>query len=295
LPQDREIAALFKLLDDDDARIAEAAWEALLQRADRARTALAAVADGMDDDGTRARGLLEAIRRRELIAEAASLAADGDASLDLETGALLIARFGDPAVEADRARAMLDSIAAGLGQLPGPSGGPLPQLEALNRHLVHGQGFHYQRARQAEPADSYLHRVLERRHGLPVTLAVVWILVGRRLGATVHGINMPGRFLAAWDANGRRVFFDPADGGRPLSRADCARLLSQAGMAFSDGLLSPVPARLILVRMINNLIDLSERRDGPGGAEAAWWDRLRATLLRDAEPPDGAADLGAVD
>jgi regulator of sirC expression with transglutaminase-like and TPR domain len=293
LPQDREIAALLKLVDDRDERIAEAAWEALLQRADRARSALAAVADGIDDDGTRARGLLEAIRRRELIAEMAALAADGESPVDLETGALLIARFGDPGAHCDAARAAVDALASGLRDLPSPSGGPLPQLEAVNRHLVERHGFRYERAKQAQPAESLLHRVLERHRGLPVSLAVVWILVGRRLGAVVHGINMPGHFLGAWDANGRRVFFDPADGGRPLSRADCARLLSQAGVAFSDGLLSPVPSRLVLVRMINNLIDLCERRDGPDSADAAWWDRLRATLLPDAHPAEPPSETGA--
>jgi regulator of sirC expression with transglutaminase-like and TPR domain len=293
--QDREIAALCKLLDDNDSRISEAAWDALLKRADRARTALAAVADGMDDDGTRARGLLEAMRRRELIIEMEQLAREENGPLDLETGALLIARFGDPGTDTDHARAMLDDLAASLHELPGPSGGPLPQLEALNGHLVNSHGFRPERLRQSTPADSYLPRVLERRRGLPISLALVWILVGRRLGATVHGINMPGHFLAAWDANGRRVFFDPADGGRPLSRSDCARLLSQAGVAFSDGLLSPVPARLILVRMINNLIDLSERRDGSESADAAWWDHMRATLLTEPRPDESGGDPGPID
>ncbi len=293
MPQDREIAALFKLVDDGDERIAEAAWEALLQRADRARSALAAIADGIDDDGTRARGLLEAIRRRELMAEMAGVAADGDAGLDLETGAMLIARFGDAGADCDGARAGLDALAAGLRDLPSPSGGPLPQLEALNRHLADRHGFRHERAKIVQPSDSLLHRVLDRHRGSPVSLAVVWILVGRRLGAVVHGINMPGHFLAAWDANGRRVFFDPADGGRPLSRADCARLLSQAGVAFSDGLLSPVPSRLILVCMINNLIDLCERRDGPDSADAAWWDRLRATLLPDAQADEPTSEAGS--
>lgn len=293
MPQDREIAALFKLLEDDDARIAEAAWEAVLKRAERARMALAAVADGIDDDGARARGLLESIRRRELIVEMEALAGeDGEAKVDLQAGALLIARFGDAGADPDRVHAALDELAAGLQDMAGPSGGPLPQLEAMNRHLVDANGFSYERSRQRGADDCYLHRVLERRRGLPISLALVWILVGRRLGATVHGINMPGHFLAAWDANGRRVFFDPADSGRPLSRADCARLLSQAGVAFSDGLLSPVSSRLILVRLINNLIDLSERREGPDSADAAWWDRLRAALLSDAPPHEAGTETG---
>lgn len=243
--------------------------------------ALAAVADGMDANSARARQVLEALRRRELIAELGAMNPESGAPVDLEDGLMLIARFGDPAADLPRARRELDSLAARLAGLPGPDRGPLPQLEALNRHLRESLGFTRERAADAAPDACYLHRVVERRSGLPIALAAVWILVGRRLGATVHGINMPGHFLGAWDANGRRVFFDPAEGGRALSRGDCARLLSQAGVAFSDTLLSPVPARLILIRTINRLIELNERRGGEGAADVAWWERLRAVLVDD--------------
>jgi regulator of sirC expression with transglutaminase-like and TPR domain len=133
---------------------------------------------------------------------------------------------------------------------------------ALNHYLFEGQGFTGNRDHYEDPRNSFLNEVLERRTGIPITLAVVYIEVARRAGVKMIGINFPGHFLLRCRSErplpgfGDDLIIDPFHGGARLSEPDCRRLLERHvghDAAFDPGLLAPATTPQILTRMLLNL------------------------------------------
>lgn len=113
-----------------------------------------------------------------------------------------------------------------------------------------------------DPRNSYLNEVLRRRVGLPITLGVVWIAVGRRLGVHVEGVGFPGHFLVRVGRE-RPTLVDPYREGRLVNQAELERLaahhLGGAGRLRAEHL-ATADARAMLVRMLVNLKHAYERR-----------------------------------
>ena len=121
--------------------------------------------------------------------------------------------------------------------------------------------------------------MLERRTGIPITLAVVGIEVGRRIGVPLAGVGMPGHFLVRHDGGGDPVFVDAFSGGRLLDEAGCEALFRShqpAGAAFDPSYLDPVRPRAIVERMLANLRAVYAARRDPDGL--AWVTALRQVL-----------------
>src|SRR5829696_7811715 len=137
-----------------------------------------------------------------------------DASLPLDEVALCIAAHADPDVDIAANLARLDDLAEKC---------PAPTLDALVTHLFRTEGFAGNRADYYDPRNSFLHEVLDRRLGIPITLSIVVLEVGRRLGVPLSGVGLPGHFLVR-DKVDDRVFIDPFHGGRLLDESACRRL-----------------------------------------------------------------------
>lgn len=117
--------------------------------------------------------------------------------------------------------------------------------------------------------NSYLDEVIERRLGIPITLAIVYMRVGRSVGLDIHGVGFPGHFLALWQGP-PRIVIDPFHGAL-LSETDCAeRLRAAAGPAarFDPGMLSPADGRQIIARVLGNLKLIHFRRQAYAAALA---------------------------
>lgn len=187
----------------------------------------------------------------------------------LDEGALLIAAHAYPDLDIAAQRARIDDIAAGC---------PEPTLDGLRHHLFGVLGFTGNSRHYADPRNSFLNDVLERRLGIPITLSVVAIEVGRRVGVALEGVGMPGHFLVR-HADGRDVFVDPFNGGRLLDAAGCEKLFrSMHGdtTPFDPDLLAPLRRKAILARMLSNL----RRIYGLAGdaRSLGWVLRLRAAI-----------------
>nr|WP_037573147.1 transglutaminase-like domain-containing protein [Phaeacidiphilus oryzae] len=101
---------------------------------------------------------------------------------------------------------------------------------------------------------SLLHRVLERRRGLPILLSVVWVEVGRRAGLPVYPVALPGHFVVGvGDPEGEFVLADPFHGGRLLTTEDAAAISAQSGTRLTSDLLSPAEPLDIVLRVLNNI------------------------------------------
>ena len=165
-----------------------------------------------------------------------------DDDIALDEAALLIAAHDHP-VDVDGQLRTLDALAREIGDVDAPS---------LARELFVVRGFAGNTVDYGDPRNSYLDVVLDRRLGLPITLSVLMIEVGRRVGLELVGVGMPGHFLVG--ATGS--YIDPFHQGAVLS-ADAARELyerTQTGAPFADAYLDPVGPRAVLARMLANLV-----------------------------------------
>jgi regulator of sirC expression with transglutaminase-like and TPR domain len=197
-----------------------------------------------------------------------------DRRAPVEQAALLIARDAHPDLDVEAELSRLDAMAEPLRSAPG-SRTPHAIADRMASYL-HGElGFRGNRDDYYDPRNSYLNDVLHRRLGIPITLTVVWIAIGRRIGVPVDGIGFPGHFLAKVGGPDG-VFVDCFEGGSVL---DDAALRSLAERHLGDttrlhpALLTPVDATHIALRMLNNLKAAHQRRgDAPRALVAA--DRL---------------------
>lgn len=178
-----------------------------------------------------------------------------DAALDLARAALLIGAEEEPA-KCDFVRCL--SALEWMGREASErvrhgSGSP---VEALNRYLFEEQGFKGNQSDYYDPRNSMLHRVLERRTGIPITLSIIYMEVGRRAGLRVEGIGMPGHFIVrASTAGGVGALVDPFN-GRMLGFDDCQERLDTiygGQVVLSEEHLRPVGHRAILTRVLGNL------------------------------------------
>lgn len=168
----------------------------------------------------------------------------------LDEGALAIAAgaLGDPQTttgSTQRARDTLDELAEGV-----------TGLESLLHRLFVDAGFSGNARDYGDPRNSLLPDVLERRTGIPITLSVVAIEVGRRAGVPLEGVGMPGHFLVRVPGTQRHL--DVFDRGRRLDIAGCEALFratTGAGpdVSFGAGMLPRTSTRQILARMLENL------------------------------------------
>ncbi len=129
-----------------------------------------------------------------------------------------------------------------------------------------------------DPRNSYLNDVLERRTGIPITLCVLYIEIGRRVGLPIEGVSFPGHFLVRVEVRGAMFVLDPFTGGTPQSETDLRERLQRVipeGVAADvpvaelplDQFLEPASNRQILTRVLRNLKgDLSARRPAGGAA-----------------------------
>lgn len=188
-----------------------------------------------------------------LEALSALVRAHGDA-VPLDRALVEVARVDRPALERRFVFEELDRLAervraAGIE----PSNGG---LEALRQVLFDEEGFRGNREGYYEPENSFLDRVLERRRGIPISLAAVWLEVARRLGLEAAGVGFPGHFLVRHRTGSVWRYVDAFDRGRILELEDVRDLLRSVhgrGAELDPSMLAPVSARSILVRFAHNL------------------------------------------
>ena len=178
---------------------------------------------------------------------------------DLERGVFLLASYGYPLEDMGRWEAELDRMAAGLRLRLGKGAAPAEIVERTAEYL-HGElRFDGDRDNYYDPKNSYMNRVLDRRRGIPISLASVYLMLGRRLDLPFRGVGMPGHFIVKYEAPEGPIFLDPFEGGRRLSVQDCDAIVRGLGYHFDLRFLQETPPRRIVERMLNNLIGICQR------------------------------------
>jgi regulator of sirC expression with transglutaminase-like and TPR domain len=180
-----------------------------------------------------------------------------DERINLARAALLIGEEEEPRLfDPERCLARLDEMGeearARVRAAEGSS------VEALNRYLFDEQGFTGNEADYYDPRNSMLHHVLARRAGIPITLSLVYMEVGRRAGLRVEGVGLPGHFLVrVWgeDEEDEGVLVDPFN-RKVTDREECQKRLDviyDGRLALREEHLRSVGVRSILARALGNL------------------------------------------
>jgi regulator of sirC expression with transglutaminase-like and TPR domain len=186
-----------------------------------------------------------------------ALASLADRELDrsLAHAALVIAAEEYPLLDIDACLGRIETLAQAARPKVGAVRGERARTEALAKFLHLECGFSGNDKDYYDPKNSFLSDVLERRLGIPISLAVIYLEVGARVGVPLAGVSFPAHFLLKHLAV-PGLYIDPFYGGRLRSEAELPRLLSAltgGKIGFDRSLLEPVGARAILVRMLVNL------------------------------------------
>jgi regulator of sirC expression with transglutaminase-like and TPR domain len=176
--------------------------------------------------------------------------------LDLARAALLIASEEYPGLDSLRYIAKLEVMAAAVRPAVTMTDDPAWKIRSLNTYLFEERGFRGNTEDYYDPRNSFLNDVVDRRLGIPITLSVIYMEVGRRVGIPLQGVGMPGHFITKYAEPGEDIYIDPFNRGRILSREACEELIQQLHgepVPFQESFLAPVSKKQILARMLMNL------------------------------------------
>ena len=206
--------------------------------------------------------------------EFAELTGRSGGRVDLARAALAIARWEYPGLDVDAYLERLDALARGVDGAR-RSTDPVGRLHRLREYLFVEQGFAGNREDYYDPRNSFLNDVLDRRQGIPITLSLVLMEVGKRLGLAVEGIGLPGHFIAGARLGDSQILLDPFNAGALLTHEACEELVGRAlgrKVALKPENFAAVTRRQFLGRMLANLKGIYWQREA--------WDRVVGVIDR---------------
>ena len=213
-----------------------------------------------------------------------------DAGINLARAALLIARTEYPGLDVERYISRLDQLARDAR-----AGGKdsLCRLHRLREFLFEEVGFRGNTEDYCDPRNSFLNDVLDRKLGIPITLSLVLMEVGRRLGLKIKGIGLPAHFIVAAQIGEERVLLDAFNGGALLTPEAAQELVSRVlgrPVTLQEEHFAPVTRRQLLGRMLRNLKAIYWRRKD--------WSRAlpiaERLLVLEPDSPEEIRDRGTV-
>lgn len=203
-----------------------------------------------------------------------ALLAQDDAKVDLARACLMVAQDAYPGLDVERYLADLDRMGERLRSEHADATAVEDKIIALNQFLFDDLGYSGNADDYYDPRNSYLNEVMDRRTGIPITLSIVYMEVGRRMGLPVEGVSFPGHFLVRVRMRRGMLVLDPFAGGVPLSEDDLrARLKRVVPRAATgklapedlplDTFLEPASNRQVLARVLRNLKGIWREKDEP--------------------------------
>ena len=185
---------------------------------------------------------------------------DNQHRIDLLRAAMLIALVDDAEIDIDAYLEQVDRMAHEVKEKLDGDASEEETIAALDEYLFREQGFHGSRFDYENRANSYLNRVMTDREGIPISLSVLYMEVGRRLDLNIEGIGLPGHFVVRYrPSEGSPQVIDVFHEAKRLDRAALEELTARYGRPFDESLLTPEQPAAILTRMLNNLLRIAER------------------------------------
>jgi serine protease Do len=220
----------------------------------------------LEQQADQLRKLAAAVHGKRVTTELLKTLDSKEADIDLVHAALLIARLDNDELDVEAYRAEVERMARKLtAELP-KDADDKAKLEGLQKFLFRERGYHGSRGENYySRSNSYLNEVIDDREGIPITLSVLYMDLGRRIGVRLEGVGLPGHFVVRHlPKEGEPQMIDVFEGGLPLSREDAekkARAIT--GRPLLKEHLMPTTKRAIIVRMLHNLLNVARgERDG---------------------------------
>ena len=202
------------------------------------------------------------------------LLARDDVRIDLAHACLMIAQDAYPKLDVERYLGEIERMAMRLrGQMP-QSAQPEERVAALNEFLFDELGYSGNTEAYYDPRNSYLNEVMDRKTGIPITLSVLYMAVGRRVGLPLEGVSFPGHFLVRLRLRNGVLVLDPFAAGAPQSASELRERLQRvippgalekvaAGELPLEQFLEPATNRQIIARVLRNLKGIYRDSDKP--------------------------------
>ncbi len=244
--------ALLGLLDDDSPFVKKALLEELKRLSGSAEIFLRDTAQGLDASlAGRATELLYELGWADGVQ--AFLEFIRSLKYELETGWFLLDRTVSPTCDIAACHLFLDEMAERCRELMTPPTSAREQCRIMNRVFFHEYGFRGATKDFSDPDNSFIHKVVERRRGLPITLSVIYLLVARRIGFELEPIGLPGRFMVGCFTEEPPFYIDAWAGGRFREAHELEAFLGDSSSGQSGSYLLPVTVAETLSRGCRNL------------------------------------------
>ncbi|MBD2103826.1 SirB1 family protein [Leptolyngbya sp. FACHB-261] len=173
----------------------------------------------------------------------------------LVEAAFCIAAQANPSLDIPHYLARLEAMAADLRLQLAEERYPLRLLRGINHYLFNELGFQGNRKQYYDPRNSFLNEVIDRRLGIPITLSILYMALGERVGLPLEGVNFPGHFILRPTQQDLEIYVDPFEQGEILFQQDCQERLNQitGPLPLKPEYLATVGPRRILSRVLTNL------------------------------------------
>ena len=253
-----QIKALIYLLSDQDKRVAQTIHDRLVTAG---RPALPYLKEAGLDDPAMAQKIAKVVENicfSELELSFESLVRTPESEINLETGAFLIARSAYPELNVQYYQEIINEMAEDIRGRFGKGLTILEKIRIVNQYLFKEREFKGNTKDYYDPENSYLNRVIDRRLGVPITLSLLYLLIGQRVNLPLYGVGMPGHFVVRLEA--RQIFIDCFSAGTILTWADCVKFLKESGTGIKHHHLYKSPNHHILARMLRNLMAIFQKR-----------------------------------
>ncbi|MCW9706919.1 transglutaminase-like domain-containing protein [Fodinibius salsisoli] len=186
----------------------------------------------------------------------------------LEEAILILARFDNPTLRAKEYQKKLDRFAQMIADDVRYSLSEIQKMHKVLDLIFTDLEFSGSTTNYYSPDNSYLNKVIDRREGLPISLALVVLFVARRLDLPFRGVGMPVHFMLMYQSDQEEVLVDPFDHGKVVSYNQCYYFLKQNGISPRSEHFRPSGYPAILARNIRNLINSYEKQEADHKAES---------------------------
>ncbi len=247
-------AAMLRLLDDPTPQVREALLDELRRQGADGLDFLRATADGSDTAlAAHARLFLRELGGEDTVQM--FLEFIRSFQYEIETGLIMLERTVFPMLNPAEPHGFLDAVATRCRQLLLTPSTAREKCLVLNRVLFHEYGFRGEAENYHDPRNSFLHQVILRRRGIPLTLSVVYILVALRCGIELEPVGLPGRFMAACNLGDEPFYIDAYERGAFRTEDDLRAYFRQLELPFDPATLMPAPAGEVVARCCRNLVN----------------------------------------
>jgi len=216
-------------------------------------------ADELKQRADQLRHLASDIHVKGVAKKLGALMQDGEMA-DLLRAAMLIAQLDDEDLDAEIYLKQVERMAEEIKKELPEKANEKERLAALNKYLFKENGFHGGRTNYYHQANSYLSSVLDDREGLPITLSVLYMALGQRIGLQIDGVGLPGHFVVKHvSAAGDEQLVDVFDGGRLMPREEAERVIRRYyDRELADEDLKAAAKKDIVLRILNNLRGIAQ-------------------------------------